>query len=59
MLQRVVNTSDNATTFSLTDLHPFYEHSVSVAAVTVAEGPFSSPQSVQMPPAGAQFSCIL
>ena len=35
----------------LEDLHPYFEYDISVAATTVATGPFSSEISVNMPEA--------
>ena len=36
----------------VTDLHPFYSYEFSVAAFTIAVGPFSDPVVLQMPEAG-------
>ena len=42
----------NNTGLNLTSLHPYYVYSVTVAAETVAIGPFSSPVVIQMPESG-------
>ena len=49
---KTINTTDNATDFSLEPLHPHYLYNISVSAVTVGVGPFSIPESVRMPPTG-------
>ena len=54
----MVQVSDTTETFNyevsttyllLTDLHPYYTHTVFVAAVTVSAGPYSAGVSVQTP----------
>ena len=52
MLQRIVNTSDNSSSFTLEELHPYYEYTISIAAVSVGVGPFTVPERIQMPQAG-------
>ena len=47
--ERELSTSELHTT--VTNLHPFYTYKFSVAAVTIAGGPFSNPVIVQMPEA--------
>jgi len=44
--------SHPASPIVLTDLHPFYNYTVEVAGYTVARGPYSAPQSIQMPQDG-------
>ena len=50
--ERLINTLDNATSFSVDDLHPYYHYNISVAAVTVDTGPFSFQASIHMPERG-------
>ena len=47
-------TSYTSTETSLTVgfLHPYYQYQVSVAAVTVGQGPFSNTTTIQMPQDG-------
>ena len=52
MIERVENATNNTTVFSLDGLHPYYHYTISVAAVTVAVGPFNTPEIIHMPPAG-------
>ena len=42
----------NGTSMVIRDLHPFYTYRFSIAAQTVATGPFSIPIALQMPEAG-------
>ena len=42
----------NATTLSVPALHPFYNYTCIVAAVTVGVGPYSAPAVIQMPEDG-------
>ena len=42
----------NKTSLNLTSLHPYYVYSITVAAETIAIGPFSSPIVIQMPESG-------
>lgn len=42
----------NNTSLNLTSLHPYYVYSITVAAETIAIGPFSSPIVIQMPESG-------
>ena len=51
-IRRLINTLNNGTDFSVGGLHPFYHYNVSVAAVTVDQGPFSLASCVQMPETG-------
>ena len=53
MLQCIVNTSDNSSSFTLEELHPYYEYTISIAAVSVGVGPFTAPERIQMPQAGS------
>ena len=40
------------TSLNLTSLHPYYVYGITVAAETIAIGPFSSPIVIQMPESG-------
>ena len=42
----------NGTSMVIRDLHPFYTYRFSIAAQTVAVGPFSNSTVLQMPEAG-------
>ena len=42
----------SSTTLTLNDLQPFYSHTVIVAAVTVAPGPFSNEYNLALPSDG-------
>lgn len=44
--------TSSSTWFYVCDLHPFYEYSSSVAAVTIAPGPFITGINLTMPEAG-------
>ena len=46
-------TEENIT---VTGQHPFYRYSCTVAAVTIAEGPYSVPSTVHLPEAGMSTS---
>ena len=37
---------------TLTDLHPYYNYQVTVAAITIGLGPYSTEATVQLPEAG-------
>jgi len=43
------------TVFTAENLHPYYNYKISVAAVTVAMGPFSAALSQQTPQDGKQL----
>ena len=42
----------NFTELKITELHPHYTYSLTVAAVTIATGPFCEPQTTTMPQDG-------
>lgn len=44
--------SINATEIVVGSFHPFYSYRVTVAAVTISLGPFSTPLTFTMPPFG-------
>ena len=52
MTTTLLNTSDDSTIFFLDELHPYYNYIISVAAVSVGRGPFSSQSTVQLPATG-------
>ena len=45
-------TVENDTDTSIESLHPFYSYSISVAAQTIALGPFTTPVMIDMPEDG-------
>ena len=45
----------NATSLFITDLHPFYMYRFSIAAFTIARGPFNDDATLRMPEAGKCF----
>ena len=45
----------NGTSMVIENLHPFYTYRFSIAAQTVAVGPFSNPIALQMPEAGKRW----
>ena len=47
----------SSTSIVVPSLHPFYDYRFTVAAVTIAQGPFSDPESVMMPPLGKNQLC--
>ena len=49
---RFINESIAHTEIIISSLHPYYQYKVSVAAVTIATGPFSTPLSVTTSEAG-------
>ena len=59
--QTLTSLSLNATSTSLTlsDLHPAYDYSIEVAAVTIGVGPFSAAISVTTPDDGKKFLHLL
>ncbi len=50
--------SINSTEISVGSLHPFYSYEFTVAAVTIAQGPFSVSVTVAMPSLGMLISDI-
>ena len=44
--------TSNSSYIHLTSLHPYYSYTFKIAAVTVAEGPFSNDYTVLMPEDG-------
>ena len=59
MTVSLTNTSDNVTSLTVNQLHPYYQYSVSVAAVSIGMGPFSPEKSIRMPEAGKHMSRVL
>ena len=51
--------NSNFTYLYLSDLHPYYSYTFTIAAVTVSEGPFSSDFTVLMPEDGEFRATIL
>ena len=45
-------TIQNSLQTTLTDLHPYYNYQVTVAAITIGLGPYSTEATVQLPEAG-------
>ena len=45
-------TVQNSLQTTLTDLHPYYNYQVTVAAITIGLGPYSTEATVQLPEAG-------
>ena len=45
-------TVQNTLQTTLTDLHPYYNYQVTVAAITIGLGPYSTEATVQLPEAG-------
>ena len=50
-------TVQNSLQTTLTDLHPYYNDQVTVAAITIGQGPYSTEATVQLPEAG-QYNLI-
>ena len=55
---RFINESTAQTEIIVSSLHPYYQYEVSVAAVTIATGPFSTPLSVTTNEAGKTDQCM-
>lgn len=53
--QTVTVLTSVTTQITLSSLHPYYNYNISVAAVTVSRGPFSSPVSVITDEAGTLY----
>ena len=49
----------NLTYLYLSDLHPYYSYTFTIAAITISEGPFSSDHTVLMPEDGEFRPTIL
>ena len=56
--QQKLQFETSSMSLTLNDLHPFYSHTVIVAAVTVAPGPFSNEFVQKLPPDGKMLKLI-
>lgn len=49
---KLILTSSNISEYVVTELHPFYQYEMQVAATTIQTGPLSDLVSIQMPESG-------
>ena len=54
-----IQLTTNNTTITAEGLHPYYNYHISVAAVTIAAGPYTVIQVVQTPQDGKQMKHVI